>query len=119
MYRGAGAMTYYVPAYIGLAIASMGLISLPVHLVGYRERGVLRRFRASGMPVWSVLSAQVAVTVAVSVLGGALVVALANLTYEVQSPASVAGVLQLGRAAGRRRHPGPVGAARPAPVRWQ
>ena len=112
MYRGAGAMTYYVPAYIGLVIASMCLISLPVHLAGYRERGVLRRFRTSGMPVWSVLSAQVAV----SVLGGALVVALANLTYEVQSPASVAGVLQLGRAAGRRRHPGPVGAARPAPV---
>lgn len=86
-------MTYYVPAYIGLVIASMGLIGLPVHLAGYRERGVLRRFRASGMPLWSVLGAQVAVTLAVSIVGGAMVVALANLTYEVQSPASVAGVL--------------------------
>jgi ABC-2 type transport system permease protein len=93
VYRGVGAMTYYVPAYIGLVIASMGLIGLPVHLAGYRERGVLRRFRASGMPVWSVLGAQVAVTFAVSILGGAMVVALANLTYEVQAPASVAGVL--------------------------
>lgn len=86
-------MTSYVPAYIGLVIASMGLIGLPVHLAGYRERGVLRRFRASGMPLWSVLGAQVAVTLAVSILGSALVVALAKLTYEVQAPASVAGVL--------------------------
>lgn len=37
--------------------------------------------------------AQVAVTLAVSIVGSALVVALANLTYDVQSPTSVAGVL--------------------------
>jgi ABC-2 type transport system permease protein len=93
VYRGVGAMTYYVPAYVGLVIASMGLIGLPVHLAAYRERGVLRRFRASGMPLWSVLGAQVAVTFAVSIVGSVLVVVLANLTYEVAAPASVPGVL--------------------------
>jgi hypothetical protein len=38
VYRGVGAMTYYVPASIGLVIATMGLIGLPVHLAGYHER---------------------------------------------------------------------------------
>ena len=54
-YRGAGPATYYVSAYIGLVLATTGLITLPAHLAGYRDRGVLRRFRASSMPAWSVL----------------------------------------------------------------
>ena len=44
IYRGFGPTNYYIPAYIGLVISSIGVISLPVHLTGYRERGVLKRF---------------------------------------------------------------------------
>jgi ABC-2 type transport system permease protein len=47
VFRGFGAVDYYVPAYIGLVVASLGLIGLPVHLASYRERGVLRRFQAA------------------------------------------------------------------------
>ena len=93
VFRGVGPMTYYVPAYVGLVITSMGLIGLPVRLASYRELGVLRRFRASSMPLWSVLGAQVLVTLVASVLGGALVVLLANLTYDLAAPVSWAGVL--------------------------
>ena len=50
VYRGVGAMNYYTPAYIGLVIASIAVVGLPVHLTGYRERGVLRRLRASPIP---------------------------------------------------------------------
>ena len=32
-YRGIGAMDFYVPAYVGLVIASVALISIPVCLV--------------------------------------------------------------------------------------
>ena len=45
--RGFGPTNYYIPAYIGLVISSIGVISLPVHLTGYRERGVLKRKAAS------------------------------------------------------------------------
>jgi len=92
-FRGVGPMTYYVPAYVGLVIASMGLIGLPVHLASYRERGVLRRLRASSMPLWSILGAQLVVTLAASVVGSVLVLILAALTYDVASPASPGGVL--------------------------
>ncbi len=91
-FRGVGPMTYYVPAYVGLVIASMGLIGLPVHLAGYRERGVLRRFRASSMPLWCVLGAQLVVTLVACVVGSALVLGLAGLTYDVGSPTSPTGV---------------------------
>jgi hypothetical protein len=37
LHRGVGPMTYYVPAHIGLVIASMGLIGLPAHLAAYRR----------------------------------------------------------------------------------
>ena len=92
VYRGVGAMDYYVPAYVGLVTASMGLIGLPVHLAGYRERGVLRRFRASTIPLWTVFGAQVAVTLLVSAAGSLLVVVVGAATYDVSSPASPLGV---------------------------
>jgi ABC-2 type transport system permease protein len=47
VYRGVGAMDYYMPSYFGLVMMAIGTVALPVHIAGYRERGVLRRFRAS------------------------------------------------------------------------
>jgi len=91
-FRGVGAMTYYVPAYVGLVIASMGLIGLPVHLASYRERGVLRRFRASSMPLSALLGAQLLVTLVAAALGSVLVVLLAAMTYEVTWPSAPRGV---------------------------
>ena len=86
MYRGVGAMNYYVPAYIALAVASMGLIGLPVHLAGYRERGVLKRFRASDVPIRSVIGAQVIVTVVAGVIASLIVWGAAILSYSIEFP---------------------------------
>src|SRR3990172_6722849 len=58
VFRGVGPMDYYLPGYIGLSIAAIGLIALPVHLASYRERGVLKRFRASGVSPGTVVSGQ-------------------------------------------------------------
>lgn len=88
VYRGVGAMNYYVPAYIALVAASVGLISLPTHLAGNRERGVLRRYRASSMPSWAVVGAQVAVTFIISTVSGITLVVAAVSAYEVTGPES-------------------------------
>ena len=89
-FRGVGAINYYVPAYIGLVVAAIGLISLPVHLVGYRERGVLRRLRASSVSVWSVLGSQVIVTFLIAVVCAVLLLIAAMLAYDVLLPKSAA-----------------------------
>ena len=46
IYRGVGAMDYYMPSYYGLIMMAIGTVALPGHLAGYRERGILKRFRA-------------------------------------------------------------------------
>jgi ABC-2 type transport system permease protein len=69
------------------------LISLPVHLAGYRERGVLRRFHASSVPAWAVFASQAWVGFIVAVLGSLLLVAVGVGMYDMAQPVSLTGVL--------------------------
>jgi ABC-2 type transport system permease protein len=98
-WRGFGPTDFYIPAYIGVVIASIGLIALPVHLAGYRERGILRRFRASSILGWAVLGAQVVVSFVVAAAGSVLLVAVAFGVYDVTAPSLGSG-LQLAGAFG-------------------
>jgi ABC-2 type transport system permease protein len=88
VYRGAGAMDFYIPAYIALVVASLGLIGLPVHLAAYRERGVLRRFRASSVGLWNILGSQASVMFIMAVLGSILLVLVAIAGYDPHFPVS-------------------------------
>ena len=88
VYRGVGPLTYYVAAYIGLATASIGVVALPVHLTGYRERGVLRRFRASSVSLWALFGSQVIVSLTIALLGAVLLVAAALPVYDADLPQS-------------------------------
>lgn len=86
VYRGVGPMDYYAPAYIGLVIASIGVIGLPVQLAAYRERGVLRRFRASSVSVWTVLGSQALVGFAIAIVGSLLVGIASCLAHHIHAP---------------------------------
>jgi ABC-2 type transport system permease protein len=92
VWQGVGAMSYYVPAYVGLVIAALALISLPTALAGDRERGVLKRFHASGLPATAVIGAQVIVMFVVAVVSSLLLVGLAALIYDFEWPRSIIGV---------------------------
>ncbi len=99
VYRGIGPMDYYVPAYFGLVMAAIGVVALPVHLTAYRERGVLRRLRASSISVWSLLGSQLIVSFLIAVLGSALLMAIAIIVYSPhlpQLPALLVGAFVLG-----------------------
>jgi ABC-2 type transport system permease protein len=88
IYRGVGAMNYYVPAYFALVIAAIGVVALPVHLTAYREKGVLRRWRASSISVWALFGSQLLVSFIIAVLGSALVLVLAITVYSPHLPYS-------------------------------
>jgi ABC-2 type transport system permease protein len=88
VWRGAGPMDYYVPSYLALVVAAVGLVGLPPHLAAYRERGVLRRFRASSMSPSALFGAQALVTAVVATAGSLLLIVVAMLGYGVHRPAS-------------------------------
>lgn len=79
VWEGVGAVDFYTPSYVALIAATVGVLTVPVHLAGYREQGVLRRFRASALPPAALVGAHVLVatlmtTVSAAVLSGAAVV---------------------------------------------
>ena len=87
-FSGVNTADYYVPAYIAGTISALGLIAIPVHLAAYRERGVLRRLRASGISPGSVLVAQTLVSALIVGVAAIVMVALGTASYELSSPSS-------------------------------
>jgi ABC-2 type transport system permease protein len=98
-YAGLVATDFYVTAYLSAAVAVMGFMATPTHLASYRDSGVLRRFRAAGLPGWSLLAAQVAVMTVLTAVGAAAMIGIAYAGFDLAAPASVAGVV-VGFAAG-------------------
>ena len=93
VYRGVGPMTYYVPAYVALVVASVCVISIPTHLAGNRERGVLKRFHASSVSAWAVAGAEVAVAAVLSLVSAVLLLIAASLIYDFEPAASIPAVI--------------------------
>jgi ABC-2 type transport system permease protein len=90
---------WYVASYLAVVIAAIGLVMVPVHLAGYRERGVLRRFEAAGFPRWSFAAAQLTVGVILTLVASAVLLAVAALVYglpPVHSPVATGAGLLLG-----------------------
>ena len=92
-FGGARPSDYYVAAYFAVVLAAVGFIVLPVHLAAYRERGVLRRFRASPFPPWALPAAWAVVATALSVVGAVVLLATARLAYGVPPVHDPAGTL--------------------------
>jgi ABC-2 type transport system permease protein len=83
---GALPSDYYAVAYIAVAIGAIGLTTVPVQVASARERGVLRRFRASGMPSWYFPATMVIVGAAMAVIAAGLVVLTSALAYGLVAP---------------------------------
>lgn len=93
VYGGVGPIDFYTPAYVALVVATVGVLSMPVHLAGYREHGVLRRFRASAMPTATLVTAHVTVAFGMSVVGAVLLTVLSAVGYEGALPDDWLGVV--------------------------
>ena len=92
-FEGALPSDYYVAAYIGVVIAAIGLVMLPVHLASYRERGVLRRFDVSRYPRWALPAAWVLVALVITAVAVAVLLITGHLAYGLPAPDDPAGVV--------------------------
>lgn len=84
---------YYLATYIGVVIGAIGLIALPVHLATYRERGVLRRFDASGVPTWIIMGSHLITGLIMAALSSIVLVVAAAIIYDAALPHSIAAVV--------------------------
>lgn len=85
-FSGVVAMNYYTPGYVGLVMLSIATVALPVHLAGYRERGVMRRLYASSLPSRTFFLAQTVVFLLVSILCSVILAVPAVLGYGAELP---------------------------------
>lgn len=96
---GALPSDYYGVAYIAVAIGAVGLTTVPVQVASYRERGVLRRFRASGMALWIFPTAIAIVGMILSVVAAVIVVITSTLSYGLVAPSDWLATLLYGAVA--------------------
>lgn len=84
---------HYLAGYIGVVIAAMGLITLPVHVATHRELGVLRRFRASGLSAGVLVASEIALGVVLGTIAVVVVLMAGAAVYGLQAPVDPLGVI--------------------------
>src|SRR6266567_260021 len=86
---GSGGLTLlnsYVLVLVVMSLALLGLVSLPLTLVSYRERGILRRLGTTPAGPVRVLGAQLIVNFGMAVVTLVVLLAVARLAYGVPLP---------------------------------
>jgi ABC-2 type transport system permease protein len=93
VFIGGDGTAFYVTSYLGAAIAVLGFMGTPTHLAAYRASGVLRRFRAAGVPSRALVISQIAVMAVLAGVGASVQLAIAFAGFDLSGPASPAGVM--------------------------
>ncbi len=92
-FNGYGSVDISVPNYTGMIIGTSGLLSLAITMATYREKGVLRRLRATPLRPLTVLAAELVVLFGMTLAGMALLIAAGKLTYNLRFDGNALNVL--------------------------
>jgi len=84
MFGGYGSMDISMPAYTALILSTVGLLGVPITISGYRETGVLRRFKATALRPITYIAADVVANLVMTLLGMLGLVVVGWLLYRVQ-----------------------------------
>jgi ABC-2 type transport system permease protein len=98
-FNGYGTVDVSVPAYTAMIIGTTGIMSLSITMSAYREKGILRRLRATPLRPQIILVAQVVVIFMMTVAGMLLLILAGKLVYNLRfdgNPISVALAFILG-----------------------
>lgn len=92
LYGGYGTMDITMPAYTALILGTIGLLGVPITTSGYREQGVLRRFRATPMRPLTYIVADLLTNLTMTLLGMAILIGVGWALYKVQFEGQVLSV---------------------------
>jgi ABC-2 type transport system permease protein len=83
-YGGYGTVDVTLPGYIALIIATTGLPALVITMAAARERGILRRLRATPLLPQTILGAQVLTLLVMTMAGVAILILVAKLVWHLR-----------------------------------
>jgi ABC-2 type transport system permease protein len=81
--RQVKAASYQVPGIITLALVSATYVNLAITVTGLRERGILKRLRATPLPSWAFFAGRIGNAIVVTFLLAALLLVIGRLLYGV------------------------------------
>jgi ABC-2 type transport system permease protein len=84
MFGGRGSMDVSMPAYTAMILATVGFLGVPITISGYRESGVLRRFKATALRPLVYIASDVVTNLLMTLLGMVGLVLVGWLLYRVQ-----------------------------------
>jgi ABC-2 type transport system permease protein len=92
-FGGRGSVDVSVPRYMAMIIASVGLLSIAIAMSVYRERGILRRYRATPLRPQTILAATVVVNFGMTLAGAILLIVAARVFFGLHFDGNVPAVL--------------------------
>jgi ABC-2 type transport system permease protein len=92
-FGGLSWLDVYVPIIVVLTLTMVATISLPITLISYRERGILRRLSVTPVPPSWLLAAQAIVELCNALVAFIIVITLSVTAFGVPAPKSPAGLV--------------------------
>ena len=82
-----------IPALAGMILGTIALNSLPSVTANNRERGIFRRFKATPMPSWKWMTAEITTNFMVAVVSMLLLVGIGRMVFSARLPENWGAVL--------------------------
>ncbi|NIM96002.1 MAG: ABC transporter permease [Anaerolineales bacterium] len=84
LFGGYGSMDISMPGYAAMILGTVGLLGVPITISGYRETGVLRRYKAFAMRPLTYIVADVISNLTMTMVGMVCLVLVGWLLYRVR-----------------------------------
>lgn len=91
--HGYGSMDMTVPSYFGVSLGVLGLMTLPMTLAEYREKKVLKRFKATPVSPLSLLSANLIASIIIYIISIMFLVIVGKLAYDIKFEGEIPAVV--------------------------
>lgn len=92
VFGGLGSIDVSVPAYFSIIIVVAGIMNLPITVVSYREKKILKRFRSTPLSPSVILFAQFLLNIIIGFFGAVILVILAKLMYGLRFQGNILNV---------------------------
>ncbi|MBU5591624.1 ABC transporter permease [Clostridium sp. MSJ-4] len=89
LFNGYGTIDISTPAYCAMIIAVTGVMSIPLSIVNYREKKILKRYMVTPVKVSSILIAEFVVNLIMTIIGIVILMIVGKVCYNIHFQGNV------------------------------